>query len=67
MTESLKILPKNQRIIIEREEEKERLMLLQEAKVELWRKWRQRRGRTPKIDEIKELGKALMRKNRRGM
>ena len=45
ITENLALLPKNRQILLQREEEKERKMLLQETKKELWKRWRQRKGR----------------------
>ena len=45
ITETLNKLPKNKQILIEREEEKISRILLKEAKEELWKKWRQRKGR----------------------
>ena len=39
------MLPQNRRKIIELEEEKKRRLLLEEAENELWRKWRQKKGR----------------------
>ena len=58
ITETLQKLPRNTQILIEREEEKRRRILLQEAKQELWRRWRQKKGReteftkdTRKLDE----------------
>ena len=44
ITENLRQLPENRRILIEREEEKERRLLLQEAKIELWKKWRKKKN-----------------------
>ena len=45
ITETLEQLPKNTQILIEREEEKRKRILLQDAKQELWKRWRQRKGR----------------------
>ena len=45
ITENLKLLPENRRKIIEKEEERKRSLLMEEAENELWRKWRQRKGR----------------------
>ena len=45
ITKELTKLPRNRRIMTERAAEKERLMLLKEAKQELWRKWRQKKRR----------------------
>ena len=45
ITENLAILPKNRQILLQREEERERRILLQETKKELWKRWRQRKGR----------------------
>ena len=46
ITESLGELPGNRRVILERELEKERRLLLKEAKEEIWKKWRQKKGRS---------------------
>ena len=56
ITETLQELPQNRRILVEREKERERKLLLQEAKLELWKKWRQKKGRgkVPKITQMKE-------------
>ena len=45
ITENLKLLPENRRKLAEKEEEKRRNLLMKEAEDELWRKWRQRKGR----------------------
>ena len=45
ITDCLKILPQNRRRLVEKEEEKMRKVLLEEAETELWRKWRQEKGR----------------------
>ena len=45
ITETLKELPRNRRILLEGEMEKERRMTLREAKQEVWKKWRQSKGR----------------------
>ena len=45
ITENLKILPKNKQILLEKQVNKEMLMCLKEAKEEIWKKWRQRKGR----------------------
>ena len=53
ITESLGELPKNRRLLLEREMELERRLLLKEAKEDVWKKWRQnkgRRGKNPKIN-----------------
>ena len=39
ITEKLNILPENRRKLIEREEEREKKLLMEEAEKELWRKW----------------------------
>ena len=44
----------NKKIILELEEQKEREMMMEEAKNELWRRWRQKKGR--KIKEWKDIG-----------
>ena len=52
ITESLGELPKNKRILLEREMELERRLLIKEAREEIWKKWRQNKGRkntNPKI------------------
>ena len=54
ITDSLATLPKNRQILLLREEERERLILLQEAKKEIWKRWRQRKGRGMKMNEIKQ-------------
>ena len=45
ITDCLKSLPQNRRRILELEEDKKRRLLLEEAETELWRKWRQKKGR----------------------
>ena len=45
ITENLEKLPRNRRIMLEREMERERRLNLQEAKEEVWKKWRQCKGR----------------------
>ena len=57
ITDKLKELPRNRAILVEKEIEKERLKNLQEAKKEIWKKWRQKKGREKKITvgRIKEL------------
>ena len=54
ITETLKKLPKNKHILIEREEEKRRRILLKEAKEQLWKRWRQRKGREQKTARLPE-------------
>ena len=54
ITESLAELPENRQIILRREEEKERLITLQEAKKELWKRWRQKKGKGFKLDTIRD-------------
>ena len=52
ITESLGELPNNKRILLEREMELEKRLLIKEAKEEIWKKWRQNKGRkktNPKI------------------
>ena len=46
ITSQLAKLPENRRIMVERELETERKLNLKEAKEELWRRWRQKKGRT---------------------
>ena len=46
ITTQLAKLPENRRIMLERELETERKLNLKEAKEELWRRWRQKKGRT---------------------
>ena len=56
ITETLLELPENRRIILEGEMEKERRMILKEAKQEIWKKWRQSKGKrknNPKIQDTK--------------
>ena len=67
ITDSLATLPKNRQILLLREEERERLILLQEAKKEIWKRWRQRKGRGMKMNEIKQKDSAedMERKLRR--
>ena len=55
ITTQLKLIPKNRRILLEREIEKERIWNLKEAKLELWRRWRQRKGRIPGQKSKKDL------------
>ena len=43
----LMLIPENRRILLEREIEKERILNLKEAKLELWRRWMQKKGRIP--------------------
>ena len=43
ITKELNRLPRNRQILAEKEVERERLILMKEAKEELWRKWRQKR------------------------
>ena len=45
ITEILNQLPENKAEMIRREEARERRLLLKETKEELWRRWRQRKGR----------------------
>ena len=45
ITEKLAELPRNRKILLERELEKERRILMKEAKEEIWKKWRQKKGR----------------------
>ena len=45
ITDTLGELPRNKRIILERELDRERRMTLKEAKEELWKKWRQSKGK----------------------
>ena len=56
ITTELKKLPRNRQILMEKEMERKRILLLREAKQELWKKWRQRKGRgqVPKIAKLKE-------------
>ena len=54
----LKELPRNRRILLEGEMEKERRMILREATQEVWKKWRQSKGRrknNPKTKNIKDI------------
>ena len=45
ITETLNKLPKNRAELCRREDELERRLLIKEAKEEMWRKWRQTKGR----------------------
>ena len=45
ITENLKILPENRKKLADREKESRRKLLMEEAENEIWRKWRQRKGR----------------------
>ena len=45
ISECWKKLPAMRKKMIELEEEKERRLLLKEAKEELWKRWRQKKGR----------------------
>ena len=49
ITENLVQLPKNRQILMQREEERERRILIQETKKALWKRWRQRKGRGEKL------------------
>ena len=46
ITQELEKLPDNRRILLEREIETERKLNLKEAKEELWKRWRQKKGKT---------------------
>ena len=48
ITQNLALLPKNRQILLQREEEREKRMLLQETKKDMWRRWRQKKGRGTK-------------------
>ena len=57
ITEMLNSLPENRRILAEKEAEKERILSLKEAKLELWRRWRHKKGkksRFPNQTRLKE-------------
>ena len=45
ITSTLKLLPKPTQILLEKEEDRKKRILLKEAKEDLWKKWRQRKGR----------------------
>ena len=45
ITQRLQIIPRNRQILLEKQMEKERLMYLKEAKEEIWKRWRQTKGR----------------------
>ena len=45
ITDCLMKLPENRKRLVEKEEEKMRKMMMEEAETELWRKWRQKKGR----------------------
>ena len=47
ITSQLKLIPENRRILLEREIKKEIILNLKEEKLELWRRWRQRKERIP--------------------
>ena len=52
ITETLGKLPENRRILVERELDKERRVNLKEAREEVWKKWRQSKGKVrmnPKV------------------
>ena len=53
ITQSLGELPENKRILLDREMEKERRLLMKEAKEEIWKKWRQKKGRKSTNPKIK--------------
>ena len=66
ITESLARLPENRQRLLRMEEDKERRMLLTEAKKELWKRWRQKKGRgqrmkAPEPGELEGLEKKLKR------
>ena len=48
ISDALKILPRNKIILLEQQEEKERQILLEETKMVLWKRWRQKKGRRSK-------------------
>ena len=54
ISESLKRLPETRKKAIEAEEEKERRLLLKEAKEELWKRWRQKKGRKAGNPDVKK-------------
>ena len=54
ITECWMKLPEERKKMIEVKEEKERRMLLKEAKEELWKRWRQNKGRKATNPEIKD-------------
>ena len=64
ITEAMKILPKEKQILIENEEEKRNRILLKEAKEELWKRWRQRKGREKDSDKRVMLGEEDKRLDR---
>ena len=45
ITENLARLPENKKVLVEMELEKERRLILKEAREEVWKKWRQKKGR----------------------
>ena len=45
ITDSLGTLPRNRRILLEREIEKERRLTIKEAREELWKRWRHAKGK----------------------
>ena len=54
ITETLLKIPSNRQKIIREEEERERKLLLEEAKDEIWKRWRQNKGRKNKNMEFKK-------------
>ena len=53
ITTELKKIPDNERKILENNIEKERLMSLKEAKMEIWKRWRQKKGKAPELKDKK--------------
>ena len=54
ITTELKKIPDNERKILENDIEKERLMSLKEAKMEIWKRWRQKKGKAPELKDKKK-------------
>ena len=63
ITAEMMKLPRNRRILLERETEKERKLLLKEAIKELCKRWRQKKGRcnNQKLQKEEKLKKNLSR------
>ena len=53
----MELLPTDAQILVEREEEKRKRILLKEAKQELWKRWRQKKGREKESPETSSIKK----------
>ena len=62
ITSTLKLLPKPKQILLEKEEERRKRILLKEAKEELWKRWRQRKGRETKVLKPLEEGENRLKR-----